>query len=68
MGKALAANGSLQKDRWIHYRHDVDSLVVEGINSKAFPYQIDGDYLGEIERIEFRHEPEIMDLVLPLER
>lgn len=66
MGKALRANGSLAKDRWVHYRPDVDELVVEGIDGRPFPYQIDGDYLGEIDRIELRHVPEIMDLVLPL--
>ena len=31
-----------------------------------FPYQVDGDYLGDTERLEFRHVPDILDLVLPL--
>jgi hypothetical protein len=26
---------------------------------------VDGDYLGETERLAFRHEPEILKLVLP---
>ena len=30
-----------------------------------FPYQVDGDYLGETEHLEFRHEPEILRLVMP---
>ena len=66
MTKALRADGSLGRDRHIHYRPDVDAFVVEGIDGRPFPYQIDGDYLGEIARIEFRHVPEIMDLVLPV--
>ncbi|MCB0962074.1 MAG: hypothetical protein KDA98_02030 [Acidimicrobiales bacterium] len=66
MTKALRADGSLARDRHIHYRPDVDAFVVEGIDGRPFPYQIDGDYLGEIARIEFRHVPEIMDLVLPV--
>jgi diacylglycerol kinase family enzyme len=66
MVKALQANGSLARDRSIHYRGDVDAVVEEGIDGRPFPYQIDGDHLGEIERIELRHEPEVLDLVLPV--
>ena len=66
MAKALRANGSLATDRCIHYRPDVDALVVESIDGRPFPYQIDGDYLGEIDRIDLRHVPDAMDLVVPL--
>lgn len=66
MFKALRANGSLQRDAYVHYRPDVDELVVEAIDGRPFPYQIDGDFLGEIGRIELRHNPNIMDLVLPV--
>ncbi|QXC60978.1 hypothetical protein KSP35_22130 [Aquihabitans sp. G128] len=67
VAKALRANGTLAKDPFIHYRHDVDGLVVEGIDGKPFPYQVDGDYLGEITRVELRHVPDVMDLVVPLD-
>jgi diacylglycerol kinase family enzyme len=67
MYKALRANGSLQKDRWVHYRPDVDELTVTAIDGRPFPYQLDGDYLGELDRIELRHVPDIIDLVLPVE-
>ena len=67
MYKALRANGSLQKDRWVHYRPDVDELTVTAIDGRPFPYQLDGDYLGEIDRIELRHVPDIIDLVLPVD-
>jgi diacylglycerol kinase family enzyme len=66
MVKALQANGSLARDRSIHYRPDVGAVVVEGIDGRPFPYQIDGDHLGEIGRIELRHEPDVLDLVLPV--
>ena len=66
MYKALRANGSLQKDPFVHYRPDVDELVVEALDNRPFPYQIDGDYLGEAHRIELRHTPDIMALVLPI--
>ena len=68
MFKALRGDGSLQRDPVVHYRPDVDELVVEAIGGRPFPYQIDGDFLGEIQRIELRHTPDIMDLVLPLDR
>ncbi|MEZ5182617.1 MAG: diacylglycerol kinase family protein [Acidimicrobiales bacterium] len=66
MADALAGQGKLQRNRWAHYRHDVDELVVEGIDGRPFPYQIDGDFLGEIDRIDLRHVPDIIDLVLPV--
>ena len=30
-----------------------------------FPYQVDGDYLGETEQLEFRHEPDALTIVHP---
>ncbi len=66
MAKALRADGSLARDRAIHYRPDADALVVESVGGRPFPYQVDGDYLGEIDRIEFRHVPDALDLVLPV--
>ena len=29
------------------------------------PYQVDGDYLGEATRLEFRHVPDAVRLVFP---
>lgn len=63
--KALKGKGALQRDSSIHYRPDVDALLVEGIDGEPFPYQVDGDHLGSIRRIELRHQPEILDLVVP---
>ena len=45
------------------YRHDLTSLRVEGYG--PFPYQVDGDYLGEVERLDIRHEPDVLRLVVP---
>jgi diacylglycerol kinase family enzyme len=47
----------------IAYRHHLDEVVITGYG--PFPYQVDGDYLGEIEHLVFRHEPDILRLVLP---
>lgn len=67
MQKALKGDGSLASDPSIHYRPDVDHVIVEAIDGRPFPYQVDGDYLGEIEKLEFRHVPDAMDLLLPVD-
>ena len=36
-------------------------------SARPFPYQVDGDYLGETRRLRFQHRPDVLDLVLPLE-
>ena len=43
---------------------DVEHLVVE--HATPFPYQLDGDFLGETTRLEFRHEPDAVRLVRPV--
>lgn len=63
--RALMGKGALQRDPAVHYRADVDALVVEAIDGRPFPHQIDGDFLGETTRVELRHAPEVLDLVLP---
>jgi diacylglycerol kinase family enzyme len=63
IGSALGAGRHLRSSRWTDVRHDLDALVVEGYG--PFPFQVDGDHLGDTERLEFRHEPEVLDLVMP---
>jgi len=63
---ALSALGSGDRAR-AHprtaYYHDLTALRVEGHG--PFPYQVDGDYLGEVEHLDLRHEPDVLRLVLP---
>jgi diacylglycerol kinase family enzyme len=42
-------------------RRDVTSLTVR--NQRSFPYQLDGDYLGETQKLEFEHVPGCLRLV-----
>jgi diacylglycerol kinase family enzyme len=65
VGSALGSGRHLRRSPHTAYRADVERLVVTGHG--PCPYQVDGDYLGEIERLEFRHEPEILTLVRPSE-
>ena len=55
--------GGVKPSRAVDVHEDVAELVVKG--HRPFPYQVDGDYLGEVTSLRFRHEPDIIDLVLP---
>jgi diacylglycerol kinase family enzyme len=47
----------------VDYRPDLAEATVYGHG--PFPYQVDGDYLGESERLTFRHEPDSLTVVVP---
>ncbi|MGH8991122.1 MAG: diacylglycerol/lipid kinase family protein [Acidimicrobiia bacterium] len=44
-------------------RSDLGNLSVVG--TEPFPYQVDGDHLGEVERLDFTHERDALTLVVP---
>jgi len=43
---------------------DVDNLTFVALHG-PFPWQVDGDYLGEIERLEVEYIPDALTLVMP---
>ena len=57
-GRPIEANDTVDE------HHDLADLCIE--SARPFPYQVDGDYLGETRRLRFQHRPEVMDLVFPL--
>jgi diacylglycerol kinase family enzyme len=59
---ALKGGGVQPNDHLVEWT-DVSELVVSG--STPFPYQVDGDYLGETTRLEFSHVPDAVRLVYP---
>jgi diacylglycerol kinase family enzyme len=63
IGSALGGGRHLRTSRWTDHRTDLTSLTVTGYG--PFPYQVDGDHLGDTERLELRHEPDVLDLVMP---
>ena len=69
-GMLRVAGGALRGARQLHrigkvdYRPDESQLTIKGYG--PVPYQVDGDYLGEVEELELRHEPDVLSLVLPL--
>ncbi len=65
---ALRSGQRLRKSKNVDYRTDVEAvaLVANPAGPKgAMPYQVDGDHLGPVERLEFKHEPNALRLVLP---
>ncbi len=56
--------GGLRPSDTVDVRTGMTDLVVE--HDTPFPYQVDGDYLGETRRLVFRHAPDAMNLVVPV--
>ncbi len=62
VGSALRGGGVRTSEHVVEWR-DVDRMVVE--HEQPFPYQLDGDYLGDVERLEFDFVPDAVRLVFP---
>ncbi|MEX2658292.1 MAG: diacylglycerol kinase family protein [Acidimicrobiales bacterium] len=61
---SVLGSGTLARShRKTDYRTDLAGLRVVGHG--PFPYQVDGDFLGEVDHLDFRHEPEVLHLVRP---
>jgi diacylglycerol kinase family enzyme len=63
VASALGRGHALRHSRWVDLRTDLPGLRIDGYG--PIPYQVDGDYLGEATHLTFRHEPDILDLVMP---
>ncbi|MEX2100079.1 MAG: diacylglycerol kinase family protein [Acidimicrobiia bacterium] len=61
---AMATGRRMQHQSGIEQRGDLTSLTLHA-NRGPFPWQVDGDYLGETERIDIRYEPDALTLVMP---
>jgi diacylglycerol kinase family enzyme len=53
----------VEPTRRIDVRTDLGGLQISG--GAPFPYQVDGDFLGDTRRLSFRHEPDCLSLVVP---
>jgi len=63
IGGALMGGGRVARSKRVDYRTDLSELTIQGYG--PVPYQVDGDFLGEIDELRFRHEPDAIRLVLP---
>lgn len=61
-GAALRSR-SLRKRRRLDYRTDLPGFTLTGYG--PVPYQVDGDFLGETDRLVFKHEPDCLTLFIP---
>jgi diacylglycerol kinase family enzyme len=62
IGRALRGT-PVAPSRRIDVRTDLAGVEVAA--ETPFPYQVDGDFLGDTRRLSFRHEPDALDLVVP---
>ena len=67
IGSALARGKRLAKNDAVLQRSDLDALTFVAYQG-PFPWQVDGDYLGEVERLEVRYVPDCLTLVVPRDR
>jgi diacylglycerol kinase family enzyme len=63
IASAFGSGAALRRSRWVDHRTDLEALAVRAYG--PVPYQVDGDHLGDTEQLDFRHEPAVLDLVLP---
>lgn len=63
VGSALGSGRRLRHSKTVQQKSDIESVTLVG--HRPFPYQLDGDYLGEVERLEIRFEPDCIDLIVP---
>lgn len=63
IGSSMFSGRRLRADHRVDYRHDLTGLAIEGYG--PVPYQVDGDFLGAVDHLAFRHEPDAMRLVVP---
>lgn len=64
LGGALKGGGVTTSEQLVEWT-DVSRMTVSG--AEPFPYQLDGDYLGAVDRLEFEHVPDAVQLVFPAE-
>ena len=60
LGSALRGGG-IPPAPWLDIRNDISQLEV--VSNTPFPYQLDGDYLGETGALRFEHIPNSLRLV-----
>jgi diacylglycerol kinase family enzyme len=66
VGSTLGSGKRLRSDERVDYRADLTEVTLAAAPDHAtFPYQADGDYLGEAEQLTITHEPDRLSLIVP---
>jgi diacylglycerol kinase family enzyme len=61
---ALGNGGRLRRSHHVDHRTDLTEFTVA--SRRPFPYQVDGDYLGQVEELSVIYEPRAVRVVVPL--
>jgi diacylglycerol kinase family enzyme len=62
-GAALISPQALARHPSVENHDGVRSASITA--TEPFPYQVDGDYLGEVTRLDFAYEPDVLTIVVP---
>jgi diacylglycerol kinase family enzyme len=65
LGSALKGGGVRTSAELLEWRDVTHLEVTQADSDLAIPYQLDGDYLGAVDRLEFDHVPDAVRLVFP---
>ena len=63
LSSALSSGRHLRSSKYVSLHTDVTKVEIDGYG--PVPHQVDGDYLGDVEHLEFRYEPDALSLVVP---
>jgi diacylglycerol kinase family enzyme len=61
---AMTRGNRIEHDEDIAQLENVPALTLVATGA-PFPWQVDGDYLGEVARLEVRYEPDVLTLLVP---
>jgi diacylglycerol kinase family enzyme len=64
VASSLGVGRGADSQRAVDVRTDVEAFNVHALHS-PLPVQVDGEYLGEVERAEFRYDPDVLRVVFP---
>lgn len=63
VASSLSQGRKISDNKRVDFRTEVSSFVVT--NSAPFPYQLDGDYIGDLTQLTLRHHPKMLDVFMP---
>ena len=63
IGSALGYGKPVRRWRKMAFNDELRAFRIRGL--RQIPYQVDGDHLGEGDDFVFRHEPDVLRLVMP---
>jgi diacylglycerol kinase family enzyme len=61
--RALRGGRRIVSSRWLDVATDLEEVVINGY--EPLPHQVDGEYLGTVDRLVIRHHPAALDLLVP---